>query len=142
MRTTYCNLYLPGHTVHYIQGRKLGEYQIEHPEQCRPVKVTDLGAGWLETEVDGETRLGWNHDPDRVTMFARDSVLGEVVHVPFSEALASVQYHSDGARAGSFLLYPAWGSAGHELEGGQFRKCVHADGKGLGPGPSGGPQAT
>ncbi|MDN5683716.1 hypothetical protein [Corynebacterium glyciniphilum] len=128
MRTTHCSLYLPGHTVHYIQGRKLGEYQIEFPERCRQVKITDLGAGWFETEVGGETWLGWNHEPDRVTMFARDSVLGEVVYVPFSKALASVRRDEEGRRKGSFVLYPAWGTTDREFEGARFRKCVVSDG--------------
>ena len=127
MRTTHCNLYLPGHTVHYIQGRKVGEYTFDHPDECEPVTVTDLGAGWFETTIDGEVRLGWNHDPDRVTMFARDSVLGEVRYVPFSGALAMGSVRDNGPLVGP-LLYPAWGCSSNEFENGGFRSCVLADG--------------
>lgn len=127
MRTTHCSLYLPGHTVHYIQGRKVAEFRYEHPDECEPVTVNDLGAGWLEATVDGDTRLGWNHDPDRVTMFGRDSVLGEVLYVPFSGALVSVR-SGDGERTGVPVLYPAWGASSGEFDGGGFRSCRPADG--------------
>ncbi|MGV0869115.1 hypothetical protein [Corynebacterium kalidii] len=123
MRTTRCNLYLPGHTVHYIQGRKLGEFQIEFPERCRKVTLNDLGAGWFEAVLDGETYLGWNHDPDRVTMLARHSVFGEVVYIPFSKSLAGVRRDDYGRRTGSYVLYPAWCGDDEDAERTGFRRC-------------------
>ncbi|MGP5082127.1 hypothetical protein ACTXJ8_10055 [Corynebacterium variabile] len=121
MRTTHCTLHTPGHSVHYIQGRQITDFARHYPERCHTVTVTDLGAGWFETEIGGETRLGWNHDHDLVTEIARDSVLGEVVHVPDFGAL--VRWvgagRSVGPVAGSgTVIIPAWGRAG---------SCVAAD---------------
>ena len=111
MRSTHCTLHTPGHSVHYIQTRQLTDFARHYPERCHAVTVTDLGAGWFETKIDGETRLGWNHDHDLVTEIARDSVLGEVVHVPdFAALVRWVDGNSNGS-AGTVLL-PAWGKTG------------------------------
>ena len=99
MRSTHCTLHTPGHSVHYIQNRQITDFARHYPERCHAVTVTDLGAGWFETKIDGETRLGWNHDHDLVTEIARDSVLGEVVHVPdFAALVRWVDGNSNGRR--------------------------------------------
>ncbi|WP_291476239.1 hypothetical protein [Corynebacterium sp.] len=118
MRTTHCTLHTPGHSVHYIQGRRITDFARHYPERCHTVTVTDLGAGWFETEIDGESgtvRLGWNHDHDLVTEIARDSVLGEVVHVPDFGALVRWvgRNRAVGPVEGSgTVLLPTWGKAG------------------------------
>lgn len=132
MRSTHCALHTPGHSVHYIQGRQITDFALHYPDRCHAVTVTDLGAGWFGAEIDGVTRLGWNHDHDLVTAVARDSVLGEVVHVPDFGAL--VRWVDGGRHAGTAgtagpvtgplnpagtVLLPAWGDV---------RPCVTADG--------------
>lgn len=114
MRTTHCTLHTPGHSVHYIQGRRITDFARLYPDRCHTVTVTDLGAGWFETEIDGQIRLGWNHDHDLVTEIARDSVLGEVVHVPDFGAL--VRWVGADRVAGAVtgsgtVIIPAWGEA-------------------------------
>lgn len=108
MRTTHCTLHTPGHSVHYIQGRRITDFAFHYPDRCHAVTVTDLGAGWFETTIDGEARLGWSHDHDLVTVIARDSVLEEVVHVPDFDALV----RRVGGRTSGTVLIPAWGRAG------------------------------
>ncbi|MGO1865574.1 MAG: hypothetical protein ACTH0G_07585 [Corynebacterium variabile] len=122
MRSTHCTLHTPGHSVHYIQGRQITDFARHYPGRCDAVTVTDLGAGWFETKIDGETRLGWNHDHDLVTDVARDSVLGEVVHVPDFDAL--VRWVSGSGTVGNSgtsgtVLIPAWSDV---------RPCVAVDG--------------
>jgi hypothetical protein len=87
------------------------------------ITLNDLGAGWFEAVLDGETYLGWNHDPDRVTMLARHSVFGEVVYIPFSKSLAGVRRDDYGRRTGSYVLYPAWCGDGEDAERTGFRRC-------------------
>lgn len=123
MRTTHCTLHIPGHSVHYIQGRQITDFALHYPDRCRPVTLTDLGAGWFETEIDGETRLGWNHDHDLVTEVARDSVLVEVSYVPDFEAL--VRWVGGSRAVGPLpgsgtVLLPSWSEA---------RPCVPVDGR-------------
>lgn len=121
MRTTHCTLHTPGHSVHYIQGRQITDFALHYPDRCQAVTVSDLGAGWFEADIDGETRLGWNHDHDLVTEVARDSVLGEVQYIPDFEALIRwVGSFRAGARlpgSGTVLL-PVWG---------EVRPCVTTD---------------
>ncbi|MGP9724890.1 hypothetical protein ACT3SZ_12835 [Corynebacterium sp. AOP40-9SA-29] len=128
MRTTHCRLYLPGHTVHHIHGRKLGEFLACFPERCLHASVTDLGDGWLEAEIDGETKTGWSHDPARVSDFAADSALGKVTYIPFTGTLASAIYNEDGTRFGSTVLYPAWGATPQGFIDGTLKECEMADG--------------
>ncbi|AWT26997.1 MULTISPECIES: hypothetical protein [Corynebacterium] len=122
MRTTHCTLHTPGHSVHYLQSRRITDFARRFPDRCVPVTVRDLGAGWFEMPAEGGTRLSWNHDPDLVTDVARDSVYGEVVHVPDFEAL--VRWVGGNRAAGPVegsgtVLIPAWGGA---------RPCLTVDG--------------
>jgi hypothetical protein len=104
MRSTHCTLHLPGHSAHYLQTRQITDFARTFPDRCRPVVLTDLGAGWFDAE-DGGTRTGWNHDPDLVTDISRDSVLGEVWYVPDFAAL--LRWTGAGRDAATVLL-PAW----------------------------------
>lgn len=121
MRTTHCTLHIPGHSVHYIQGRQIIDFALRHPEQFQPVSLTDLGAGWFETEIDGETRLGWNHDHDLVTAVARDSVLAGVSYVPTFGALVrwTGSARSIGHSGSGTVVTPSWSGA---------RPCAPVDG--------------
>lgn len=123
MRSTHCTLHTPGHSVHYIQNRQITDFALHYPERCHTVTVTDLGAGWFETEIDGDTRLGWNHDHDLVTEISRDSVLGEVIYVPDFSALVrwvdgngvgrpAAAAGATGPGSSGTVLIPAWGKAG------------------------------
>ncbi|AGP30058.1 hypothetical protein [Corynebacterium terpenotabidum] len=114
MRTTYCTLHGPGHSPQYIQARQITDFLRHYPERCHRVTVTDLGAGWFSMDIDGDTRLGWNHDHDLVTAIARDSVLREVIYTPDFEALVRRV-----GQAGTILI-PAWGEA---------RRCVPLGGR-------------
>ncbi|WP_291478421.1 hypothetical protein [Corynebacterium sp.] len=112
MRHPQCSLFHPGHQVHHIQARKVAE--VLHPAsgdlgRFAPVELTDLGGGWFEAGVDGETRLGWNHSLDDVAAFARDSVLGEVLFIPELSALVCVRGQFDPVASQRRLLYPSWG---------------------------------
>lgn len=109
MRTTHCTLHTPGHSVHYIQTRQITDFARHYPDRCRSVAVADLGAGWFETVIDGETRRGWHHDHDLVTDVARDSVLGEVWYVPDFGALVR---WTGAAQDAATVLVPAWDGDG------------------------------
>lgn len=112
MRHPQCRLFHPGHQVHHIQARKVAE--VLHPasgelERFTAAELTDLGGGWFEADVGGETWLGWNHSLDDVAAFSRDSILGEVLFVPEYSALVCVRGQFDSVASQRRLLYPAWG---------------------------------
>jgi hypothetical protein len=59
-----CGLYRPGHNVHQIQAnRSLGDDE-NPPERGRLLHVEPDGL--VVIEVDGDERLLWNHDPQRL----------------------------------------------------------------------------
>lgn len=116
MRAIRCPLYLPGHSVHFLQARQIAEFSRHFPERSRKVILTDLGAGWFEVDLEGEVRRGWDHDQDLVTDIARDSVLEEVRYIPDFHAL--IRRVGDVEGAGTVLI-PAWGAP---------RSCVTVEG--------------
>lgn len=59
-----CGLYLPGHSVHWIQARKGREDQVDPPVPCRLVGWE--GDGTVRIEVAGRELRLWNHHPDRL----------------------------------------------------------------------------
>lgn len=119
-----CRSYNPGHTVHPIQSRLVGEFLASFPERCLPLRLTDLGDGWFETVLHGEVRRGWNHNPSAVNAVVLESLLDNVIYVPESGALVSARHDADGPTGWRGILYPAWGDPGQEIAEIAVRDCV------------------
>jgi len=84
-------------------------YIREHPEECVPVRVEDVGDGWFDVIFDGWTRKAWNHDPDRVANIAGRTV---ALHCPKYDIIGAFGHTSgDDGPVGSTLqvIRPAWG---------------------------------
>jgi hypothetical protein len=62
-----CQLYWPGHLVHWIQGR--------HWAKDTPIPVSDLQFvdGWVQFTCDGERLTRWNHDLSDLQRLVIDS---------------------------------------------------------------------
>lgn len=126
-----CPSYRAGHTVHFIQARKVSEFLDYFPERCRPVEITDLGDGHFSTVIDGKLQRGWNHWPERVTEFAEESRHGLVQYIPYSGVLISARLDEAGRVTGRQIINPSWGDGkGPEAPdlgaGGVDRKCLYA----------------
>ncbi len=83
-----CGLYLPGHEIHWIQGLRCGNDIENRPVPGRLLEVTDSGD--VTVEVQGEMLRFWNHEPERLAVYARraDGRIGlqlpwRALHVPF-----------------------------------------------------------
>lgn len=124
MRYPQCHLCHPGHQVCHSRAREVAAALHSpqgYPGPVAPVELTDLGGGWFEAGIDGEARLGWNHNLDDVAAFARDSVLGEVLFLPEFSALVCVRGQFDTTASQCRLLYPAWGGRHGCVAGGTTR---------------------
>ncbi|HIW91986.1 MAG TPA: hypothetical protein H9870_10035 [Candidatus Corynebacterium avicola] len=103
-----CPSYWAGHTAHAIQFRLTSEYLENFPERCRSVELEDLGEGHFRTLIDGRSLRGWNHSPEQVTEFSRESRRGLVQYVPFSGVLMCARLDESGRVFGRTLIYPFW----------------------------------
>lgn len=112
-----CPSYHAGHTAHFIQFRLTSEYLDYYPERCRSVEVEDLGEGHFRTHVDGVTLRGWNHSPELVTEYSRESCRGLVQYVPYTGVLMCARLDEGGRVFARSVVYPFW-------EGGESPKTT------------------
>lgn len=105
-----CSSEAPGHDINGMWAWKVAcRYIREHPEECVPVRVEDVGDGWFDVIFDGWTRKAWNHDPDRVANIAGRTV---ALHCPKYDIIGAFGHTSgDDGPVGSTLqvIRPAWG---------------------------------
>lgn len=121
---SHCGSYAPGHVVHPIQSRLVGDFLYYFPERCSRIRLADLGDGWFETVLDGEVRRGWNHDASAVTAVVLESLLDNVLFVPKSRALVSARHDGLGETGWRGILYPVWGGPGQEIADITVPDCV------------------
>ena len=63
-----CTLYVPGHTVHFIQAI----HSAKEPRRPRSGRITVVGSGVLTVEFDDEVRRYRNHETARIGDLVRE----------------------------------------------------------------------